>query len=117
MFESTGLKVKMQIEIQALGYRKIVLSYQELQALNDTLYLESEIFQLENVVVSATRWKQNYTSVSQAISIIEPEVIERRQPQTMADALGLSGKVFIQKSQQGGGSPMIRGFATNRLAV
>ena len=40
----------------------------------------------------------------QAISIIEPEVIERRQPQTMADALGLSGKVFIQKSQQGGGS-------------
>ena len=106
---------QMQIEIQALGYRKIVLSYQELRALNDTLYLESEIFQLENVVVSATRWKQNYTSVSQAISIIEPEVIERRQPQTMADALGLSGKVFIQKSQQGGGSPMIRGFATNRL--
>ena len=106
---------QVQIEIQALGYRKIVLSYQELRALNDTLYLESEIFQLENVVVSATRWKQNYTSVSQAISIIEPEVIERRQPQTMADALGLSGKVFIQKSQQGGGSPMIRGFATNRL--
>ena len=106
---------QVQIEIQALGYRKIVLSYQELRALNDTLYLESEIFQLENVVVSATRWKQNYTSVSQAISIIEPEVMERRQPQTMADALGLSGKVFIQKSQQGGGSPMIRGFATNRL--
>ncbi|MFO8087845.1 MAG: TonB-dependent receptor, partial [Bacteroidales bacterium] len=25
------------------------------------------------------------------------------------------GKVYIQKSQQGGGSPMIRGFATNRL--
>ena len=58
---------QVQIEIQALGYRKIVLSYQELRALNDTLYLESEIFQLENVVVSATRWKQNYTSVSQAI--------------------------------------------------
>ena len=108
-------KGQEQIEIQALGYRKIILSYQELRALNDTLYLESEIFQLENVVVSATRWKQNYTSVSQAISVIEPEVIERRQPQTMADALGLSGKAFIQKSQQGGGSPMIRGFATNRL--
>ncbi|NND32964.1 MAG: TonB-dependent receptor, partial [Saprospiraceae bacterium] len=36
-------------------------------------------------------------------------------PQTTADLLGSSGKVFIQKSQQGGGSPMIRGFATNRL--
>jgi hemoglobin/transferrin/lactoferrin receptor protein len=29
--------------------------------------------------------------------------------------LELSGEVFIQKSQQGGGSPMIRGFSTNRL--
>ena len=104
-----------QIEIQALGYRKIILSYQELRALNDTLYIEPESFQLEHIVVSATRWRQNYASVSQAISIIEPEIIQRRQPQTMADALGLSGKVFIQKSQQGGGSPMIRGFATNRL--
>ena len=104
-----------QIEIQALGYRKRVLSYQDLRALNDTLYMVPETFQLENVVVSATRWRQNYTSVSQAISVIEPEVIQRRQPQTMADALGLSGKVFIQKSQQGGGSPMIRGFANNRL--
>lgn len=37
------------------------------------------------------------------------------QPQTTADLLGHTGAVFIQKSQQGGGSPMIRGFATNRL--
>src|SRR5690606_22392978 len=34
---------------------------------------------------------------------------------TAADLLSLSGKVYIQKSQQGGGSPMIRGFSTNRL--
>ena len=36
-------------------------------------------------------------------------------PQTAADLLSVSGEVFIQKSQQGGGSPMIRGLATNRL--
>ena len=41
--------------------------------------------------------------------------MEIQNPQTAADLLGFSGKVFIQKSQQGGGSPMIRGFATNRL--
>jgi hypothetical protein len=32
-----------------------------------------------------------------------------------ADLLNVSGKVFLQKSQQSGGSPMIRGFETNRL--
>ena len=41
--------------------------------------------------------------------------IQLLQPQTAADLLGISGEVSIQKSQQGGGSPMIRGFATNRL--
>nr|HQU74041.1 TonB-dependent receptor [Calditrichia bacterium] len=33
------------------------------------------------------------------------------------DLLETSGKVFIQKSQLGGGSPMIRGFATNRVLI
>src|SRR5690606_12785909 len=42
-------------------------------------------------------------------------LVQFQNPQTAADLLGVSGKVFIQKSQQGGGSPMIRGFATNRL--
>ena len=42
-------------------------------------------------------------------------MINLQNPQTSADLLGITGKVFIQKSQQGGGSPMIRGFATNRL--
>ena len=31
--------------------------------------------------------------------------------------IGSTGEVFIQKSQLGGGSPMIRGFATNRVLI
>lgn len=38
-------------------------------------------------------------------------------PQTSADLLQQTGKVYVQKSQLGGGSPMIRGFATNRLVL
>src|SRR5699024_7134498 len=38
-------------------------------------------------------------------------------PQTSADLLKNSGQIYIQKSQLGGGSPMIRGFATNRLLI
>ena len=29
----------------------------------------------------------------------------------------MTGAVFIQKSQLGGGSPMIRGFSTNRILI
>ena len=38
-------------------------------------------------------------------------------PQTAADLLQSSGQVYVQKSQLGGGSPIIRGFSTNRLLI
>lgn len=75
---------------------------------------DSTLTTLEEVVV-ATKWKQKKQDVPYKITSITPEDIELQNPQTAADLLSLSGKVFIQKSQQGGGSPMIRGFATNRL--
>lgn len=72
-------------------------------------------FILDDVVISATRWRQTTDNVPSKIISISPEEINLQNPQTAADLLNISGKVFIQKSQQGGGSPMIRGFATNRL--
>ena len=74
-----------------------------------------KVTSLEEVVVSATKWQQKKNDLPYKITTIKTEAIELQNPQTAADLLGISGKVFIQKSQQGGGSPMIRGFATNRL--
>lgn len=71
--------------------------------------------ELSEVVISANRWKQNSKDIPQKISVISPTKVALHNPQTAADLLTISGKVFMQKSQQGGGSPMIRGFATNRL--
>ncbi|MDP5096952.1 MAG: TonB-dependent receptor plug domain-containing protein, partial [Flavobacterium sp.] len=71
--------------------------------------------ELEEIVVSVNRWKQNSKSIPQKISVITANKVALQNPQTAADLLTVSGKVFMQKSQQGGGSPMIRGFATNRL--
>ena len=62
-----------------------------------------------------TERQQSSSSVPSKIVAISSEEIALQNPQTAADLLGISGNVFIQKSQQGGGSPMIRGFATNRL--
>jgi hemoglobin/transferrin/lactoferrin receptor protein len=70
---------------------------------------------LREVVISSARWKQTAEHIPAQVAVITPKHIAQFQPQTAADLLAISGKVFIQKSQQGGGSPMIRGFATNRL--
>lgn len=72
---------------------------------------------LDEVVVSVNRWEQNQREISTRVTKIIPAVIQIQNPQTSADLLGLSNQVFIQKSQLGGGSPMIRGFATNRILL
>ncbi len=80
----------------------------------DTTDLENH-FEVDPVVISATKWSQNQGMLPSKISVLKPEQMTLLQPQTAADLLGAGGEVFIQKSQQGGGSPMIRGFAANRL--
>lgn len=83
--------------------------------LAEELPLDSTAIRLDAVMVSAKRWGQYATHLPHRISTITPRETELAQPQTTADLLAASGQVFVQKSQLGGGSPMIRGFATNRL--
>lgn len=70
---------------------------------------------LNEVYISANRWKESETDLPGYRINLKPSDAQIIQPQTMADFLGSSGQVFIQKSQYGGGSPMIRGFSANRL--
>lgn len=103
------------VEIRMLGYETVVASYAELAKMDFQLSLHTTATAFDAVVVSATRWRQAAGRVPSRVAVISARDVALLNPQTAADLLGASGEVFIQKSQQGGGSPMIRGFATNRL--
>lgn len=105
------------IQIERVGYKTVVLSYARLAEMQFTLFLEQLPFKMDEVVISATRWQQEKSELPNKIISIRPAEIRFQNPQTAADLLGASGEVFIQKSQSGGGSPMIRGFATNRVLI
>lgn len=104
-----------RILIRAYGYESIETSYNELRSSNFEVNMNPSSLLIDEMVVSGSKWDQLSSEVSSKISTISSKDIALQNPQTAADLLGSSGKVFIQKSQQGGGSPMIRGFATNRL--
>lgn len=72
---------------------------------------------IDEVLVSVNRWSQTRAETPQTILVIPAEDAVRYSPQTAADLLSEEGGVFIQKSQMGGGSPMIRGFAANRVLI
>lgn len=104
-----------KIEIRLLGYAPITKSYAEIESNNFKVELEIFGISMDEVIVSGTRWSQSTKDQTVKITSISAKNVALQNPQTTADLLGTSGEVFIQKSQQGGGSPMIRGFATNRL--
>lgn len=84
---------------------------------SNKVYLVSNTQGLEEIVVSASKFRQSKKDISQKIVSIDAKSIQFTNPQTSADLLENSGQVYIQKSQLGGGSPMIRGFSTNRLLI
>ena len=111
----SAFKDAEKIEIRHLGYKTEIKSYKEIEQMNFVVLMTIAISQFDELVISATRSQQISRNIPSKITIISPKDVALFNPQTAADLLGSSGEVFIQKSQQGGGSPMIRGFSTNRL--
>ncbi|MFH2142659.1 MAG: TonB-dependent receptor [Bacteroidota bacterium] len=111
----SAFKNAEKIEIRMLGYKTEIKSYKELETTGFLIQLKPSGVAIDEIVISATRWSQLSKDVPARIISISAKEVAMENPQTAADLLSISGEVFIQKSQQGGGSPMIRGFATNRL--
>jgi hemoglobin/transferrin/lactoferrin receptor protein len=108
---------KEMICLQHFTYERLCLSPDEINKMGYLIKLTKKMFAIEEFVISANRWEQNKNEVPNKITTVLKPAVELQNPQTTADLLGISDEVFIQKSQLGGGSPMIRGFATNRVLI
>lgn len=105
------------IYIRQLGYELLKVTYTEIEQRNFKVSLTPGTLITEEVVISANKWEQRRRELSGHAATVTRKEIELLNPQTAADLLSLSGAVFVQKSQMGGGSPMLRGFATNRVLL
>ena len=81
------------------------------------IYLKTNANTLDEMVVSANRIPEKKRDVIQKIRVMKSEEIQNQNQSSMADLVGASGNVFVQKSQLGGGSPIIRGFETNKVLM
>ncbi|MDN5349556.1 MAG: iron complex outerrane recepter protein [Bacteroidales bacterium] len=105
------------IYFTSIGFETRIISWDQMKQHDFVIGLKALNYSLDEVIVSATRWAQSRRELTSRVTSIRGPEIQISNPQTAADLLAASGEVFIQKSQQGGGSPMIRGFATNRLLI
>ncbi len=92
----------------------ITLSFgQERESPSDTLINRF----LEELVFSANKVEQPNRLVTQQVLLIRPTTIAVLNAQSAADLLVNTGVVAMQKSQQGGGSPILRGFEASRVLL
>jgi len=106
-----------KITFQHISYLPVTFTKQQILENKNIVYLVKRTAELSKIVISVSKWQQNKKEVPKKIVSIDSKQITYSAPQTAADLLEKSGKVFVQKSQLGGGSPMIRGFSTNRLLL
>ena len=72
---------------------------------------------LGEVVISANKVEETKKTVAQQVEAITTHEIETSQGQTTAEVIANTGNVFVQKSQLGGGSPVLRGFEASRVLL
>jgi hemoglobin/transferrin/lactoferrin receptor protein len=98
------------------SYDRLIANIDSLQ-LRSSTFLKSTFHKIRTIEIKETRWKERAIDIAQVRTRVSAADIELENPQTGADLLASSGQVYVQKSQMGGGSPMMRGFAANRVLL
>ncbi|MGI9192151.1 MAG: TonB-dependent receptor plug domain-containing protein [Chitinophagaceae bacterium] len=72
---------------------------------------------LNQVIISGNKFAEKKKNIVQKVDVFSDKSIREANASNMADFLQQTGQVFVQKSQQGGGSPVIRGFEASRIQL
>jgi hemoglobin/transferrin/lactoferrin receptor protein len=79
--------------------------------------IDSLALPMQELLVSADRFEEKRKDLPRQIDLITRKNILHLNKQNTADLLFETGNVYIQKSQQGGGSPILRGFEANKVLL
>ena len=106
-----------QINFSLLGYQPLTISIHEVLQGKKVIILSSEDEILEEVVLSVARSQATRDKIAEQVAIISQKEIEIGVVANGADLLEINPNIRIQKSQGGGGSPVLRGFEANRVLI
>lgn len=116
--ENTYIFGKTTITIVHPEYRTFTIETTTPRKIDTVVfYLTPSTLKMNEVVVSANKFNEKYNNVPRQIQSISKANIRFQNSQNTGDLLLQNGNVFLQKSQQGGASPVLRGFESNRVLL
>ncbi|MBC8112396.1 MAG: TonB-dependent receptor [Verrucomicrobia bacterium] len=75
------------------------------------------VFLNDEVIITAQRYSVQSFDVPQSVSILSPKYIQQVLPRTTPELLTGTTGVFVQKTNQGAGSPIMRGLMGNQILL
>ena len=95
-----------------------IIGFQKQELLNlKTVTLSKRIILIDEFVISASKSRENKKDIAYQIDVLEKTQLTYNTGQTAADILLSSGNLIVQKSQGGGGSPILRGMEASRILL
>jgi hemoglobin/transferrin/lactoferrin receptor protein len=111
-YESSKSPLKMK-KISLIFLHSLLI----LNVLSAQSKMTSDTTRLEEVVISANKTEESRRNVAFQIQTITAKQIQFQNNQTLANVLESAGAAVVQRSQQGGGSPMLRGYEASRVLL
>ncbi|MDP2089283.1 MAG: TonB-dependent receptor [Flavobacteriaceae bacterium] len=100
-----------------IGFVELEILKKDLKSIDYIVKLYKKPLQLEEVVLSVSRRAEMKTRIAEQVSVVTSSNINQLSPQTSADLLAVIPGIRVQKTQLGGGSPVIRGMEANRVLL
>ncbi|MBL7885558.1 MAG: TonB-dependent receptor [Flavobacterium sp.] len=100
-----------------MKYSIYMLFFGTLLSYGQTISDSTKNNQLNEVIVHSKKINKSKLFISQKTDVITQKEIEFQNFQNTADLIANSGTAHVQKSQQGGGSPTLRGFEASRILL
>ena len=100
-----------------ISFVEIEILKRQLNGKNKTVFLHRKAESLDEVILATSRQKVARNRIAEHVSVKELKDIVRSAPQTSADLLANIPGIKVQKSQFGGGSPVLRGMEANRILL
>jgi hemoglobin/transferrin/lactoferrin receptor protein len=106
-----------RVRFQASGYANEYFTFTGLTSNGFKVTMTEKSYSTEEIVISADRYNEFQKDVPRQIKVLNEKDIQYANVQTTAQLLEKTGDVFVQMSQLGGGSPILRGFEASRVLI
>lgn len=115
--DEEAIKANARFTFSLYGYDTLILYAGNLVEYNYQVSMSRKTFLFNEITVSANKFSENLGDIPRQVLVISKNEIDHINPSNSAFMLEQTGQVFVQRSQLGGGSPVLRGFEANKILL